>query len=395
LGKKHLLHVGFVIFICCFLVAVYIFTSGTMSGPGGPERHWETTRVTNLEFIDGGHGNDTVVATVINTADKALSITNGYVIQSYWFDNGFVYRSHEKTAELFGDLSVPANCTRDIHLSLPKDTLIAGKTYAVELNTTQQQPPLMKYIDSQNSFHTISAPKTYTFYHMNHPHTSGSVEEGVITWLAAGYCDSNYADSISATVQNTGDFPLTIVGGFVNGRAAINATDSSIHSTGIEQCVIEKNATGSVTLNFPAGSLYYNRQNPFNVKLVTAEGNVIECADMFYPFDFSVSDRIQQPTVVREQAVITSVKFSYKDGKDDSMAVTIHNSGSNPIDILSGLLNGKATTILSSNAIVDAGSTQTFTFQVGTLVQGSEYQVVLISSQNNGFINSSKYSPFE
>jgi hypothetical protein len=370
-----------------------MFTSGSKGGPGGPERDWEMTRVTNLEFIDGGQSNDTVVATVINRADKALSITSGYVIQSYWFDNGFVYRSHEQAAELFGDLTVPANGTKDVHLSLPKDTLIAGKAYAVELNTTQQHPSSMKYIGSQNSFHTISAPKTFAFYHIYHPNTSGLVEEGAITSLAAAFCDFNYADSMLATVQNTGDFPITIAGGFVNGRAAINTTDSSIHITGIEQGVIEKNATGSVTLNFPAGSLYYARQNPFNVKLVTAEGNVIECADMFYPFDFSISGRMQQPKAVREQAVITGVKFSYAGGNDDSIAVTIHNSGSNPIDILSSLLNGKATTILSSNAIVDAGSTQTFTLQAGTLEQGSEYQVVLISSQNNGFINTSTYSP--
>jgi hypothetical protein len=145
LGKKYLLLVGFMIFICFFSgLVVYMFTSSTLGGPGGPERDWETTRVTNLEFIDGVHSNDTVVATVINSADKALSITSGYVMQSYWVDNGFVYRSHEQTAELFGDLTVPTNGTKDIHLSLPKDTLIAEKAYAVELNTTQPHPPSMK-----------------------------------------------------------------------------------------------------------------------------------------------------------------------------------------------------------------------------------------------------------
>jgi hypothetical protein len=385
--------VGFIILIGCFFgLVVYIFTSGTIGGLGGPERDWEMTRVTNLEFIDSGSGNDIVVATVINRADKAVSITSGYVTQSYWIDNGFVYRSHEQAAELFGDLTVPANGTKDIHLSLPQDILISGKTYAVGLNTTQQHPPSMKYISSQNSFHTISAPKTFTFYHMCHPNTQSSVEEGVITWLAAAYCDSNYADSMLATVQNTGDFPITIAGGFVNGRAAINATDSTIHMTGKEQCVIEKNATGSVTLNFPAGTLYYARQNPFNVKLVTAEGNVIECADMCYPFDFSISGRIQQPVVVKEQAIITGVKFSRVGGNNDVIAVTIHNLDSNPIDVLSSLLNGKATTILSSNTIVDVGSTQTFTLEAGTLVQGREYQVVLISSQNNAFIHASTYN---
>ena len=36
------------------------------------------------------------------------------------------------------------------------------------------------------------------------------------------------------------------------------------------------------------------------------------------------------------------------------MTVTVHNFGSKPIDISSCLLNGKATTILSANTIVEA-----------------------------------------
>ena len=115
------------------------------------------TSVTDLEFIDGGSGNDTVVATVINRADKTLSITSGYIMQSYWLDNGFVYRSHEQAAELFGDLTVPANGTQDIHLSLPKDTLIAGKAYAVELNTTQQHPSSINISIAKTPF-TLSLP---------------------------------------------------------------------------------------------------------------------------------------------------------------------------------------------------------------------------------------------
>lgn len=391
--KKYLLLVGFIIFICCFSGAVYIFTLGTIGGPGDTKRnHWGTTFVTDLEFIDGGSGNDTIVAKVINRDDKTISITSGYIIQSYWLHNGFIYRNHEQAAELFGDLAVPANGTGDIHLSLPKDTLIPGKAYAVELNTTQGHPSGVQFIDSQNWFNTISAPKAFTFYHMCHPNADSPVEEGVITGLAAAFCDSNYADSMRAEVQNTGDFPITITGGFVNGWAAINATDSSIHSTGIVQCVIEKNTTGSVTLNFPAGTLYYTRQNPFNVKLVTAEGKIIEGADMCYNFNFPINGRIQQPTTVNEKAEITTVQFFQKYGMYDSMTVAFHNFGSEPIDISSCLLNGKATTILSANTIVEVSSTQTFTVQADPLVQGRTYQVVLVSSQNNAFINTSTYS---
>jgi hypothetical protein len=374
------------IFICCFSGAIYLFSSGDIGGSGDRERYnWGMISATNLEFIDGGSGNDTVVATVTNRADKAVSITSGYIMQSYWLDSGFVYRSHEQAAELFGDLTVPANGTKDIHLSLPKDTLIAGKPYAVELNTTQQHRPSIKYLNSQNSFDTISGSETFTFYHMFHPNTSGSVEEGAITRLAAAYCDANYADSMLVTVQNTGDFPITIAGGFVNGRAAINATDWSIHSTGIVQCIIEKNATGRVTLNFPAGTLYYSRQSPFNVKLVTADGNLIEGADPY--FEFPVSDKVQQPTSIDEKAEISSVQFFQKYGMYDSISATVHNFGSKPINISSCLLNGKSTTIFSGNSIIEAGSTQTFTLQTSTVTAGNNYQLVLISSQNNAFIN--------
>ena len=51
---------------------------------------------------------------------------------------------------------------------------------------------------------------------------------------------------MTATVQNTGDFPIIITGGYVNGMAAINATG---------QLTLETNSTAEVTLNYPARSL--------------------------------------------------------------------------------------------------------------------------------------------
>ncbi len=126
--------------------------------------------------------------------------------------------------------------------------------------------------------------------------------------------------------------------------------------------------------------------------MVTAEGTIIGIPDTYYyAFNFPINGGIQQPAVVNEQAEITAVKFSNLGGNNDAVAVTIYNSGPNPITISSGMLNGKATTILSNNSAVDAGSTQTFTLQASTLEQGSKYQIVLISSQNNGFVYSSIY----
>ncbi|HUK84290.1 MAG TPA: hypothetical protein VLU95_00360, partial [Candidatus Acidoferrum sp.] len=352
--KKYLLLVGLMIFICFFSVsAVYIFTSNSTFSPMDPDPFRDVPIITGLKFIDGGNDNDTVVATTINPTREPLTVTIGYISQSNWIVNGTVYLSHEQKAELLGDRAIPINGTKNIYLSLPKGTLIAGKTYTVELNTTQQIPTLFKYLDSQNSFNCLSDPEAFTFYHMCHPDASGPVEEGIITGLAAGYYTSNYADHIEATIQNTGDFPITITGGFVNGEAAVNTTDSSIHITGIEQCVIGKNATGSVDLTFPPASLYNQTQNrtPFNVKLITAEGTIIGIPDTYYyAFDFPINGGIQQPEVINERAEITTVKFSNLGGNDDAVAVTIYNSGSNPLIISSSMLNGKATTILSNNS---------------------------------------------
>ena len=213
-----------------------------MSVPTESERPhiWPDYYISNLQFIDGGSSNDTVIATVINKANEDFTVTVGYIAQDYWLDNGFIYKTHEQAGALFGDLNVPANTTKDIHLTLPTDTLIAGKTYSVGLNTTNPHPFRTQYDNSPNWFNTISTPQAFTFYHMGHPNTKTPVEEGVITSLSAAFCDANYADSMHATIQNTGDFPITIIGGFVNGKAAINATDARYHSDGIEQCVIEK-----------------------------------------------------------------------------------------------------------------------------------------------------------
>jgi hypothetical protein len=391
LRKKYLLPVGFTIFIYIFSgLAIYMFTSTTIGGSMDPEKFWDVPRITNLEFIDGGSGNDTIVATASNRINPTLTITSGLVTQYSWLNNGIVYGSHELVAELFGDLTVPINGTQYIHLRVPKDALIAGKAYSVELVSDQHPKPVGFNYDTSQKYITLdSAPERYIFYHMYHPNSKSPVEEGIITDIAAGYYPYNYADHIEASIQNTGDFPITITGGFLNGLAAINTTDSSIHITGIEQCVIEKNATGSVDLTFPALSLYDQMQNhiPFNVKLVTAEGNIIEYPDTyFYAFDFPINSRIQLPTIVKEQAAITSVKFYDLGGNENAMAVTIHNLGSNPMNISSSLLNGKVATILSSNSIAEAGATQTLTLQASKLIQQSKCQVVLISKENNAFV---------
>jgi hypothetical protein len=325
------------------------------------------TSITAYQFVDGGTNNDKIVVEVVNGGQEAIEIASGYV--------------NNQSVELSGNLTIPTHTNKTVTLSMPTDSLVAGRQYNVSLITA-------------NSDYPITCSPRYFFHHMYHPDASGPVEEGVITFLLpVGHHYSNNGevngDVITALVQNTGDLPITIMGSFVNGAAAIKTVDSM----GAEQCVIEKTETKPVILNFPAKSLPDQEQNniPLNVKLVTAKGNTIKYVDDFY-YAFPISVDIKQPAVVEETAEIATVQFFPKYGMYDSMTATVHNFGSIPINISSCLLNGKATTIFSDNTIIEAGSTQTFTLQAGTLVQGSTYQVVLISSQNNAFVNTSTYS---
>lgn len=93
----------------------------------------------------------------------------------------------------------------------------------------------------------------------------GTAEQGVITNLE--FSDGGGSDdTISATVQNTGDVALTITAGFVNGN---NAT-SILASTSM---TIAKGATETFTLTIPSATLIDAQQ--YQVKLTTAKGNAI------------------------------------------------------------------------------------------------------------------------
>ncbi|MCW3999828.1 MAG: hypothetical protein NWE93_06280 [Candidatus Bathyarchaeota archaeon] len=91
----------------------------------------------------------------------------------------------------------------------------------------------------------------------------GTAEQGVITNLQ--FTDGGTGDdTITATVQNTGDIAITITGGFVNGDAATAYAGDT---------TIAKGATGDITLTLPTGTLVDATQ--FQIKLTTSKGNAI------------------------------------------------------------------------------------------------------------------------
>jgi len=321
-------------------------------------------RVTNLEFIDGGTGSDTILATVESEL-LAINITGGYV-------NG-------NATTISGSLTVPEGETGRVLLTLPSGTLVAGREYRLELKLSRKDAlPLF-------------ASKRYVFYHMYHPDTPGLVEEGVITDLFPSYY-SRYApdaDCMTCTVQNTGDFAITITGGFINGHAARNTTELTI----------EKGESGQVTMYFAPASLMdrMNNKVPFLVKLVTARDNIIAYAEPYYYPDprhyFGENYSIPDLPVILEEGEITNLQFTDGGTGNDLIIASLRNSGSASINITSCLVNGRAAYFLPPVVVIPPGGTENLTLPLpgGTFVGSETYQVVLITSNSNAFVRTSSY----
>jgi flagellin-like protein len=91
----------------------------------------------------------------------------------------------------------------------------------------------------------------------------GTAEQGVITNLefdASG-------NTITATVQNTGDVAITITGGFINGNSATTDVGSGLQ--------IAKGGTDTVVLDVPVALQPLTDAQQYQVKLSTAKGNSI------------------------------------------------------------------------------------------------------------------------
>jgi hypothetical protein len=321
----------------------------------GPSHLWPY--VTKTTFVDGGNSNDTIKLTVLNTLAHNLSIQECIV------NNQFVKFS--------GDLTLPSESTGDITLTLASGALVGGEQYDIWMNP-----------NATNGVHMIWTNQRYIYYHMYHPDANGPVEEAVMTELFPGYYSRYFSyDEMGATIQNTGDFPITIIGGFVNGMAAINTTG---HLT------IDKNETVQVNMLFPPRSLLDQMLNgkPFQVKLVTTSNNLISYIEPYYYPDHNIINS-EKPTLVIEKGEITGVRFNDNSLNEDTVTITFRNIGNTPVTITSGLFNGKAVEILQNSTTVDIGGTQELTLETGMLLHGSKYQIALISSENNVFISSS------
>jgi flagellin-like protein len=82
--------------------------------------------ITNLEFTDGGTGDDTIIATVQNTGDVALTITGGFV-------NGDAANSVTAGTST----TVAKGATETFTLELDEGTLVDAQQYQVKLTTSK------------------------------------------------------------------------------------------------------------------------------------------------------------------------------------------------------------------------------------------------------------------
>jgi ubiquitin-protein ligase len=249
--KRQLLLIGISILLICSLIVVFYATSFPVIPLSD---HRDPRRIINVQFIDGGMGNDTAVITISNELNKTVEISGGTV--------------NKQEIEVSGDLIIQRHSTGTITLTMPTDSVVLGKQYTFRLTTHKDEPWNNPIVWSERN----------VFYHMYHPNATGPVEEGVIVEIVTGgYWKGADAYMLSTNIRNTGDFPITITSGFVNGIQAMNVT-------GAPTLIIAVNATEQVSLFFPPGSFYEELHNgtPIYVSLVTARNNTIVYAEPPY-----------------------------------------------------------------------------------------------------------------
>jgi hypothetical protein len=204
--------------------------------------------------------NDKVVITISNTLNRTVEIADGYV--------------NEQKIEVSGNLVIQGHSTGTITLTMPPASVVLGKQYMFQLTTDKDDPRNNPIIWFERN----------VFYHMYHPNATGPVEEGVIVEIVTGgYWKGADAYMLSTNIRNTGDFPITITSGFVNGIQAMNVTGAPTWAK-VNDLIIEVNATEQVSLFFPPGSFYTELHNgtPIYVTLLTARNNTIIYAEPPY-----------------------------------------------------------------------------------------------------------------
>ncbi len=256
--KRQLLLIGIsTLLICSLIVVIYVETSL----PVVPlSDHRDPRRITNIQFIDGGMGNDKTVITISNMLNKTIEIAGGYV--------------NEQEIEVTGNLVIQGHSTGTITLTMSTGSVVLGKQYTFWLTTDKDDPRNNPIVWSERN----------VFYHMYHPNATGPVEEGVIVEIVTGgYWKGADAYMLSTNIRNTGDFPITITSGSVNGIQAINVTGAPTWAK-VNDSIIAVNATEQVSLFFPPGSFYEELHNgtPIYVTLVTARNNTIVYAEPPY-----------------------------------------------------------------------------------------------------------------
>ena len=353
-GKKMLAIavIAILVIFCAFII--YAFTSSQ----GSIARDHLFPYLSNITFVDGGNSNDTIKLTAFNTLPQTLTIQECSV--------------NNQSVKFSGDLAIPGKSKGNITLTLASGALAGGEQYDILINPNARNGVFMMY-----------AHQRYVYYHMYHANVEGPVEEAVMIELFPSYYNRYFSfDGMGATIQNTGDFPITITGGFVNGMAAINTTG---HLT------IAKDETAQVNMLFPPRSLLDQMlgDKPFQVRLVTASNQLIDYVEPYYYPQLNSINNSESPKAAIEKGEISNVKFNNNSFSDTTIVLSFRNTGNTPVTIGSCLFNGKAVEVLQKSTTVNAGFTQEISLKTRTLVQGSRYQIVLISLENNAFIISS------
>jgi hypothetical protein len=341
-----------ILLLLAFLIMVVYETPTSNSFETYPQFPY----VSNTIFAEGGNSNDTIKLTVLNAlSDSTLSIQKCTV--------------NNESLEFAGDMTIPSRSKGDITITLASGALIGGKRYDLYINP-----------NATNGIFTIHTNQRYLYYHMYHPNATSPVEEAIITELYSSYY-SRYSshDEMGATIQNTGDFPITITGGFVNGMASISTTG---------QLTINKNETGEAVMLFQPRFLLDQMLcgKPFHVRLVTTSNNLIDYVDPYYFPDCNIVSNSEKITVAIEKGEITDVELSDNGLNSNLVSLNFRNTGNAQITIESCLVNGKAVEILQNNTTVDVSASQKFVLKAGFSLSGSNDQIVLISSENSAFI---------
>lgn len=218
---------------------------------------------------------------------------------------------------------------------------------------------------------SISAIQSYNVSRAEHGAGAigfmGNAEQAEITSTAY---DSPIA--VYVTVQNTGSATVTISSANIDGNAAT--------VSGVANNAIPEGTTQTFTLTFAASGLTFTDTAQYTINLETAKGNTLTST---YTYSGQTSDQTSA-----EQASITNTAYN----GDNSVLVTIQNTGSATVTITSATIDGNPATISVTGQTapwtIAKGTSETLTlsFATGsglTFTSTAQYTINLVTAKGN------------